>query len=100
MTYPEDQEFTLTLGGTATLTTDYTISPADADSGETGHQATLTAGEDELEVTFTAVEDTTEDESETVLVTVSYDGDDIGTRQDITINEGGSVNLIVADISH
>lgn len=86
--FESDQEFTLTIAGTATLTDDYTISPADADSMDDGHQVTLTAGETSVEVTFTAVKDDDDDKGETILVTVSQDGTNIGSQKQITITGG------------
>ena len=82
VTLAVDQEFELTLGGTATLTTDYTIAST---------TLTLTAGQTEVSTTVTAVEDTVDDDGETVVVTASLDGATVGAAQTITIQEPQAV---------
>ena len=78
VTLATDQEFELTLGGTATLDTDYTI---DATT------LTLDAGETEVTATITAFDDTEDDDAETVVVTASLDGTTVGSAQTITIDD-------------
>ncbi len=82
VTLATDQEFELTLGGTATLDTDYTI---DATT------LTLDAGETEVAATITAVDDTEDDDAETVVVTASLDGATVGSAQTTTIDDDESV---------
>ncbi len=78
VTFAADKDFELTLGGTATLDTDYTI---DATT------LTLDAGQTEVATTIAAVDDTEDDDGETVVVTASLDGTTVGSAQTITIDD-------------
>ena len=69
-TFSTDQTIGLALGGTATETWDYTLSEA---------SLTLTAGETSVTATVTAVQDNYDDDAETVIVTATSGGDDIGS---------------------
>ncbi len=71
VTFASDQTITLSLGGTATLTDDYTI---------TGESLTLTlmAGEDSVATTVTAVADVVDDDGETIILTATHDGTGTG----------------------
>ena len=78
ITLASDQEFELTLSGTATVDTDYTVEST---------TLTLAAGQTEVTATITAVDDTDDDDAETVVVTASQDGTTIGSAQTITIED-------------
>lgn len=82
--FASDQVVTFTLGGTATLGTDYTVAPADADTAA-GHQATLPADSSSVVLTLTAMDDNIPDSNETIEVSATHDGDTIGTTQTIRI---------------
>ena len=74
-----DQTITLTLAGTATKTADYTIS---------AESLTLLAGQTSVTATVTAVQDSSDEPDETVLITASVvGGSDFGTQQTVTIND-------------
>ena len=73
-----DQTIALSLAGTATKGTDYTIS---------SESLTLTAGQSSVTATITATMDTASDDNETVVVTASSGGAAIGTAQTVTITE-------------
>ena len=73
-----DTAITLSLAGTATKGTDYTIS---------SESLTLTAGQSSVTATITATMDSTSDDNETVVVTASSGGTAIGTAQTVTITE-------------
>ena len=81
-TFSEDQTITLTLGGTATLTGDYTIDSTSltlpAGVGNTASQVTATV---------TAVEDTADEDNETITIDASRGGNPVGTRQTITVTD-------------
>ena len=74
-TFAEDREIALSLGGTATRDTDYTV------SSET---LTLPAGATSVEATVTALDDEVDEDAETVVVGAEGaegDGDDHGRRR-------------------
>ena len=73
-----DTAIALSLAGTATKGTDYTIS---------SESLTLTAGQSSVTATITATMDSTSDDNETVVVTASSGGTAIGTAQTVTITE-------------
>ena len=75
--FATDQTIALTLGGTATVTTDYTL-------GSTS--LTLTAGETSVTTTVTAVQDTIDEPNETVIVSASNGGTGIGSAT-VTITD-------------
>ena len=76
--FTSDQTITLTLAGTATKDTDYTIS---------AESLTLAAGETSVTATVTAVQDAIDDDAETVVITASHNSATIGTSQTITITD-------------
>ena len=82
-TFSEDQTISLTLGGTATLTTDYELTPSTT--------LTLPAGtgiaESRVTATVTAVQDNLQDPGETVIVTARHGSNDVGTPQTVTIED-------------
>ena len=73
VTFAEDQTITLTLGGTATVTDDYTV-------GAT--TLTLVAGEETASTTVTAVSDAVDDDGETIILTATRDSTGIGSADD------------------
>ena len=81
-TFADEQTIDLTLGGTATLTDDYTIGSTTltlpAGSGSTTSTVTTT---------IDAVDDITDEPDETVTVDARHDGAALGTRQTITIED-------------
>ena len=77
-TFAADQTITLMLAGTATETDDFTLA---------SKSLTLTAGDTLVTATITAVDDTLDDDDETILVTASHDGATIGEPQTITITD-------------
>ncbi len=77
VTFDADQTITLTLGGTATVTDDYTI---------VSQSLTLMASETSVTTTVTAVQDTTDEPDETVIITATHDSTEIGS-QTITITD-------------
>ena len=76
VTFAEDQEIALSFAGTATKGTDYTVAL---------ESLTLTAGESSVATTVTAVQDSVDDDAETILITASHGGGTIGAEQTITI---------------
>ena len=78
-TFATDQAVTFKLGGDAIAEHDYRVSPADADQGAAGHQVTLPAGSSSAEVTFTARDDDREEGDEEIRLSVTHDGDAIGS---------------------
>ena len=84
------QEFELTLGGTATVDTDYSIDTT---------TLTLDAGATEVAATITAVDDTEDDDAETVVVTASLDGTTVGSAQTITIDDDDSVPELAIQVT-
>ena len=75
--FTADQTISLTLGGTATVTSDYTLSDT---------SLTLTAGETSVTATVTAVQDTIDEPDETVIVSASNGGTAIGSAT-VTITD-------------
>ena len=76
VTFAEDQEIALSFAGTATKGTDYTVAM---------ENLTLTAGQNSVATTVTAVQDRGDDDAETILITASHGGGTIGAEQTITI---------------
>ena len=62
---------TVTLGGSATLGTDYTVSPGDTDTVATGHQVAWPASTRSVEMILRALADSTPDEVENISVSAS-----------------------------
>ena len=79
-TFAADQAVTFKLGGDAIPGSDYRVSPADADGGIADHQVTLPAGSSSAEVTFTARDDRREEGDEKIRISVTHDGDAIGSE--------------------
>ena len=76
--FATDQTIDLMLAGTATMTDDYIISDT---------SLTLPANATSISATVTAVQNTIEEPSETVLITASHNGAPIGTQQTVTITD-------------
>ena len=72
-TFAVDQELTLTFTGTATYGTHYAVTPADTDGNTTGHQVTLTAGQTSVDVTVTAVGNSTADDDRDITIAGTRD---------------------------
>ena len=89
-TFSADQTITLTLAGTATEATDYTI---------TSKSLTLTAGASSVTGTVTAVQDTIDDDAETVLITATHNGSAIGTQQSITVTDDDAAPSLVVSVN-
>ena len=78
-TFATDQAVTFKLGGDAIPDSDYLVTPADADEGTPDHQVTLSAGSSSVEATFTARDDDREEGDEKIRLSVTHDGDAIGS---------------------
>ena len=89
--FASDQTITLTIGGTATKGTDYTI---DSES------LTLTASSTSVTATVTAVQDIIDDEAETVLITAMHSGNTIGSQQTITIDDDDVAPVLAASVNN
>ena len=87
LTFLEDQTVVLSFGGTATETSDYTVSEK---------TLTLTAGEHSVTTTVTAVDDAVDDDDETIEVTATHNGSPVGTLQQITITDDDTTELTLA----
>ena len=87
-TFATGQVVTFTFSGSATLGTDYTVAPADADGVEPGHQVTLPTGAASVRVTLTAASDAVDDPGEEIEITATHGGDPIG---------GGTVHVMDRD---
>ena len=75
-TFAAQQVITLTLAGTATKGTDYSV------AAET---LTLAAGARSVSTTVTAIDDAADESDEAVLVTATHNGSTVGSEQRITI---------------
>ena len=85
VTFADDQTITLVLGGTATETDDYTVTK----------ELTLDAGESSVTTTVTAVQDTYDDDGETIEIKARHG---VGTEsevQRITITDDDELALTV-----
>ena len=65
--FSADQTVTLNLRGTAAPGTDYTVTPADADTSAPGHQVTISEEKDTVTLTLSPINDSTADPCEAVL---------------------------------
>ena len=86
VTYTDDQTITLELDGTATETTDYTVSAT---------TLTLDAGDDSVTATVTAVQDTYDDDAETISVKAKHGDDGESLPKTITITDDDTYALTV-----
>ena len=87
-TFAESQTLTLTLGGEATETDDYTVSVK---------SLTLGATQTEVTATVTAVDDSVHEDDETIVVTANHGANQVGTAQTITIRDDDLPELSIAD---
>ena len=78
VTFTEDRTITLALTGTATKTTDYTIN---------SESLTLPAGQTSVSTKVTGMDDTVDDEAETIIITASVGDSTVGTAQTVTITD-------------
>ena len=77
-TFAENQTISLTFTGSAEKDTDYGVS---------AEQLTLAASEHSVTATVTATDDALDEDDETILVSATHDGADVGTQQQITITD-------------
>ena len=77
-TFAAEQTITLTFTGSAEKGTDYQVST---------EQLTLPASEHSVTATVTAEDDTVDEDNETILVSATHAGADVGTQQQITITD-------------
>ena len=77
-TYAAEQTITLTFTGSAEKGTDYRVST---------EELTLLASEHSVTATVTAQDDTVDEADETILVSATHAGTDVGTQQQITITD-------------
>ena len=86
VTFAANQTITLALTGTATETADYTIG---------SKSLTLTAGATSVTTTVAGVDDTLDDDGETVVITASVDGSTVGAAQTVTITDDDALGWTV-----
>ena len=86
VTFAANQTITLALTGTATETADYTIG---------SKSLTLTAGATSVTTTVAGVDDTLDDDGETVVITASVDGSTVGAAQTVTITDDDTLGWTV-----
>ena len=77
-TFAAEQTITLTFTGSAEKGTDYSVST---------EELTLPASEHSVTATVTAQNDTVDEDDETILVSATHGGADVGTHQQITITD-------------
>ena len=83
-----DQRITLTLGGTATPGTDFTVTDSDGAALASPYTITLPQGEVEVAAfVITALADTVADDDETVTIMATLGADQIGETETLTISE-------------
>ena len=87
--FTDDQTITLALTGTATKGDDYTIG---------AESLTLTAGETSVTTTVTAVQDSIDDDAETVVITASADGTPIGSAT-VTITDDDATPVLTVSVN-
>ena len=84
-TFARDTTLTLTFGGTATQGTHYSVLPEDAGLVATGYQVVMPHDADSVEVTVTALRNTSADGDRTVTVAGAIAGTSIAGSGTITI---------------
>ena len=83
-----DQTITLTLGGTATRGTDFTVTGSDGAALASPYTITLPQGEVEVAaLVITALADTVADDHETVTIMATLGANQIGETETLTISE-------------
>ena len=85
VTFADDQTITLVLGGTATETDDYTVTK----------ELTLDAGESSVTTTVTAVQDTYDDDGETIGIKAKHGQSTESAEQTVTIRDDDTFGLNV-----
>ena len=85
VTFATDQEIELSFDGTA-VASDYTVSAT---------TLTLVAGATEVTATVTAVDDTLDEDEETIRVTAEHDGTAVGTQQQIRLTDDDTLAFTV-----
>ena len=97
--FAAEQTIALTLGGTATPGTDFTVTDRNGATLASPYALTLAPGEVEVAALITALDDSVADEDETVTITARLGGNQIGQTQTLTIREVDSpsapTNLVV-----
>ena len=83
--FENDQVVTLALDGTASLGSDYTVSPADADEEMEDYQVVLPGKSASTEVTIKAMSDDVDDPDEKIEVSAAHEGNELGDMQAIRI---------------
>ena len=86
-TFATDQVLSLTFGGGATYGTHYTVTPADGDTNETGHQVTLAAGQDSVAVTVAAEGNDTADGDRDITIAGALGGASFGSPATIALRD-------------
>ena len=82
------QTITLTLGGTATRGTDFTVTGSDGAALASPYTITLPQGEVEVAaLVITALADTVADDDETVTIMATLGANQIGETETLTISE-------------
>ena len=87
VTFASDEEIILSIGGTATNEEDYRIRE---------QTLTLPAGETSVSTTVTAVDDTAQEDSETITIAARHAGAAIGETQTITVTDDDLPQFTVA----
>ena len=88
VTFATDQEITLEFAPESTATADdYTVSAT---------TLTLVAGATEVTATVTAVDDTLDEDEETIRVTAEHDGAAVGTQQEIRLTDDDTLAFTVS----
>ena len=90
VTFPDTRTVTLSLAGTATKDTDYTIAAA---------SLTLAAGDTEVSTTVTGVDDLVDEDDETVVVTANHGASAVGSPATITILDDDIAGVTVSPTS-
>ena len=85
VTFADDQTITLALSGTATETDDYTVTK----------ELTLDAGESSVTTTVTAVQDTFDDDGETIGIKAKHGQSTESAEQTVTIRDDDTFGLTV-----
>ena len=85
VTFARPQSIDIALSGSATVGSDYTFTGAYGRPVSKPFSLTLPAGESEVSGIITAVNDTRDENDETITINVTHDGTAIGTQQDLTI---------------
>ena len=92
-TFATDQVLTLAFDdGGATYGMLYTVTLADGDANEAGHQVTLAAGQDSVSVTVTATANDTADGDRDITIAGALGGESFGSSVTITLRDDDPPN--------